>query len=225
MDILLEAEAPTSLPPILRRRTMKQLLALIAFCLVFVASGLARQAQPAPPAQPAPQAQSAQPAQASGPDSPATKEDVEAYFQVMHSLEMMTKMMDAMSTPIHQMVHQEYLRNKEKLPADFEARQDKEIDDLMKNMPFDEIYQAMIPSYQKHLTKGDLQAMVAFYTSPAGQKLLNEMPAIMSDAMQAAMPIMQRYIDTVQARVQQEIQVALKQGPNPPANPPPTTQN
>ncbi len=204
---------------------MKQLFALIAFCLVFAASGLAQLAQQAPPAQAAPQAQSAQPAQSSGPDSPATKEDVEAYLQVIDSHEMMTKMLDAMSAPIHQMVHQEYLRNKDKLPADFEARQDKEIDDLMKNMPFDEMYQAMVPSYQKHLTKGDLQAIVAFYTSPAGQKLLNEMPAIMSDAMQDVMPIIQRYVDTVTARMRQEIQVALKQGPNPPANTPPATQN
>jgi hypothetical protein len=187
---------------------MKRVLALIFFCLVFTASGIAQQAQPA------------------GPDVPATKEDVEAYLQAIHYHESMANMIQAMAKPMHDMVHQEFMKDKDKLPADFEARLDREMDDMWKNMPFDEMVQAMVPVYQKYLTRGDLQAMTAFYESPAGEKLLKEMPAIMSESMQNMVPIMSRYMDTVKARLQDEIQQSLKQAaPTPPASTPPITQN
>ncbi len=44
----------------------------------------------------------------------------------------------------------------------------------------------MVPVYEKHLTKGEVDALVAFYSDPKGQKILNEMPAMTSEAMQAA---------------------------------------
>jgi uncharacterized protein len=187
---------------------MKRFLVLVAFCLVFAVSGVAQVAQPA------------------GPDAPATKEDVEAYLQAIHYHELMANTLDAMTKPMHEMIHQEFLKDKDKLPPDFEDRMTRETDNMLKNMPFDEMVQAMVPAYEKHLTKGDLQAMTAFYESPAGQKLLKEMPAIMSEAMQDVIPIMSRYMDTVKAHLQDEIQQALKQQPSaPPSGTPPATSN
>ncbi len=86
----------------------------------------------------------------------------------------------------------------------------KMMDDMMKDMPFDEMMQAMVPSYQKHLTKGDVDSLVAFYSSPTGQKVLRELPAIMGEAMEAMMPIMRRQMDTMNQRVQQEVADMIK---------------
>jgi hypothetical protein len=97
-------------------------------------------------------------AQQTDADKPATKEDVEKYLQVMHSREMMTKMIDAMTQPMHQMLHEQYLKDKDKFPPDFEGRMNKIIDDYLKDLPLDEMQQAMVPAYQKHLTKGDVDA-------------------------------------------------------------------
>ena len=55
---------------------------------------------------------------------------------------------------------------------------------LFKNMPVDEMLDAMVPIYQKHLTKDDLDGILAFYASPVGQKLQHEQPAMMQEAMQ-----------------------------------------
>ncbi len=143
-------------------------------------------------------------------DKPATKEDVEKYFQVMHSREMMTKMIDAMTKPMHQMLHEQYMRDKGKLPPDFEARMNKKFDDYLKDLPFDEMQQAMVPAYQKHLTKGDIDALVAFYSSPTGQKLIREMPAMTAEAMQAAMPLVQQRVETMTQRMQQEVAQMMK---------------
>jgi uncharacterized protein len=120
-------------------------------------------------------------------------------------------MMAAMAKPMHQMVHDEYVKDKDKLPANFEERTNKTMDDLFQDMPFDEMMQAMVPVYQKHLTKGDIDALVAFYSSPTGQKMLKEMPAIMGEAMENMMPIMQKYMATVKERIDHETAAALKE--------------
>jgi len=129
----------------------------------------------------------------------------------MHSRDMMNKMIDAMIKPMHQMMHEQYLKDKDKLPEDFESRMQKEMDDMLKEMPWQEMIEAEMPAFQKHLTKGDLNAIVAFYSTPTGQKLLNEMPEIMAESMEAMMPTLRRYIDRMTNRVQTEVAEMIKQ--------------
>ena len=151
-------------------------------------------------------------------DAPATKEDIQKYLDVMHSREMMGKMVDAMSAPIHKMFHEQFLKDKDKLPPDFEERTTKMFDDSMKSFPWGEILDSMVPVYQKHLTKGDVNALIAFYSSPTGQKLLRDMPAIMQEAMENMMPLMQKHLDAMKERMQQEVAQMMKDykpGPKP----------
>jgi len=138
-------------------------------------------------------------------DSPATKEDVQRYLEVMQSREMMTRMIDAMMKPMHQMMHEQYEKDKDKLPADFEARMNKVLDNYMKNFPWDDVLQAMVPVYQKHFTKGDINHLVAFYSSATGQKVLRELPAISAEAMQSMMPILRQKMDVMTKDVQQQV--------------------
>jgi hypothetical protein len=150
-------------------------------------------------------------------DVPATKEDVQRYLQIMHSREMMAKMADAMSKPMHQMMHEQYLKDKDKLPTDFEARMNKMMDDMFKALPWDDMLDATVPVYQKHFTKGDVDALVAFYSTPTGQKLIKELPEITAEAMQNMMPLLRKSMDTMNQRLQKEI-AAMEQrheGKNP----------
>jgi hypothetical protein len=144
-------------------------------------------------------------------DTPATKEDVQRYLQIMHSREMMAKMVEAMSKPMHQMVHEQYLKDKDKLPPDFEARMNKMTDDMLKTMPWDDMLDAMVPVYQKHFTKGDVDALVSFYSTPTGQKLIKELPEITAEAMQEMMPLLRKSIDSMNQRLQQEIAAMVRQ--------------
>lgn len=144
-------------------------------------------------------------------DSPATKEDVERYLQAIHSSDMMSKMVDAMSRPMHQMVHDEYMKNQDRLPGNFEEQNNQRLDSMMKDMPWDEMMEAMVPAYQKHFTKGDIDALISFYSSPTGQKMLREMPEIMADAMQAVMPIMRRHMDAVNKNLREQMAQSLKE--------------
>jgi len=169
---------------------MKRFLVCAMLCLAFAATAVAQQ---------------------DSANTPATREDIERYLSVVNSHDMMNQMVAAMAKPMHQMVHEQYLRDKDKLPADFEARTNKMMDDMFKDMPLDEMMQAMVPVYQKHFTKGDVDALVGFYGSPTGQKMLHEMPAIMGEAMQSMMPIMQKYMATVKERIDQETAAEMKE--------------
>jgi hypothetical protein len=150
-------------------------------------------------------------AQEIDPNTPATREDIERYLAITRSRDMMQKTLAAMLGPMHEMIHEQYLRNKDKLPAGFEQREISEMDEMLKNMPFDEMKQSMVPVYQKHFTKGDIDALISFYSSPTGQKMLRELPAIMGEAMQSMLPIMRIYIETVKTRVQDEFAQAVKE--------------
>jgi hypothetical protein len=137
-------------------------------------------------------------------DSPATKEDIDRYLQAIHSQEMTKQMVQAMIPGMHQMMHDMYLKHQSELPPDYEPKMSAMLDDMMKSMPMDEMMKAMVPVYQKHFTKGDIDSLVAFYTSPTGEKILHEMPAIMAEAMKSMSPIMTKYMETMQQRVQRE---------------------
>jgi hypothetical protein len=96
------------------------------------------------------------------------------------------------------------------------------MDDMVKNFPWDDMMKAAVPVYQKHFTKGDIDALVAFYASPTGQKMLREMPALLAESMEAMMPIIQGHIEKVSSRMQTEMADMIK-GPATPAKKAPST--
>lgn len=153
-------------------------------------------------------------------DAPASKADVENYLQAVHSHEMMKQMVEAMAKPMHQMAHEQCAKDKDRLPADCEARMNKVMDDMMKQMPWDEMMDAMIPAYEKHFTKGDMDALTAFYSAPTGQKILRELPAILSESMETMMPIMRRSVDHMTEGVQEQVAQMKKDSATAPNAPP-----
>jgi hypothetical protein len=150
-------------------------------------------------------------AQTSADDSPATKADVEQYFQIVKSHDMMKKLMASMSQSLHQITHEQYLKHKDELPADYESKMNARMDEMFDHMPWDEMMQAMVPAYQKHFTKGDIDNLVAFYSLPTGEKVMRELPAIMAESMQDMMPIMTKYTDTVKQTLLKETDVMIAQ--------------
>ena len=147
-------------------------------------------------------------------DAPASKQDVETYLSAVHSHEMMRQILESMAKPMQQMAHDQCAKYKDRLPADCEAQMNKNMDDMMKQMPFDEMMDAMIPAYEKHFTKGDMDALTAFYSAPTGQKVLRELPAIMSESMELMMPIMKRTVDQMTERAQQQVAQMMKPSKN-----------
>ena len=155
-------------------------------------------------------------------DAPASKADIEKYLDVLHTRDLMKTMMDAMSKQMHQMIA-EQLKKDPAMTPQAEGRVNKMMDDIIKTMPIDDLIDAMIPVYQKHFTKGNIDDLLAFYSTPTGQKLLKELPAISTEAMQAVMPISQRMMATAMQRAKDEL--AQMQKENDPSEKKQTQQN
>jgi len=164
-------------------------------------------------------------AQQASADSPATDEDVERYLEAVHSHDMMKQMMEQMSKPLHQMVHEQFEKDKDKLPADFETHLNQMVDEMLNAVPVDEMMQAMVPVYRKHFTKGDIDALIAFYSAPTGQKMLKEMPAIMAETMRVTMPLMQKQMAAMTERLQQDIAKSMEEARRKVSQDPPVTRN
>jgi uncharacterized protein len=137
-------------------------------------------------------------------DAPASKADIEKYLDVLHTRDLMKTMLDAMSKQMHQMIA-EQLKKDPAMTPEMQARANKMMDDIIKSMPIDDLIDAMIPVYQKHFTKGNIDDLLAFYSTPTGQKLVKELPAITTEAMQAVMPISQRMMATAMQRGKDEL--------------------
>lgn len=156
-------------------------------------------------------------------NEPASRDDVIVYLRTMHSHDMMQRMMETQSKSMRQLFHDQLLKDQSTVPKDFDEHFKKMMDDLIKGMPIDELTQAMIPAYQQHFTKSDIEAMNAFYSSPVGQKVLDELPAVMQEGMQAAMPILSKYLSEWQTRMKREFEDTDKSAPK--TEPQPPTKN
>jgi hypothetical protein len=95
------------------------------------------------------------------------------------------------------------------------AQVDTFSENLFKDMPVDEMLDAMIPIYQKHLTKEDLDGILAFYASPIGQKLQREQPAMTQESMQVGGEIGRRRIGAMMQQMDEFIAKMAKQQPVP----------
>jgi uncharacterized protein len=149
-------------------------------------------------------------AQQNAADQPASKEDVEKYMEVAHSRKLMDDMMAVMTTQMHKMIHDQVAKTPT-LPPDFEARETKIIDDIFRNFPWEEMLQAMVPIYQKHFTKVDIEVLTAFYSAPTGQKFLKETPAMTAEMMQTMMPLIQKQVAKATEQLEQDVAQLQKQ--------------
>ncbi len=83
------------------------------------------------------------------------------------------------------------------------AKADALADKIMKEFSVSDMLDDMIPVYQKHLTKSDVDEMIKFYSTPTGQKILREMPAMTAEGMQAMQPRLHKQMDQITREIDQ----------------------
>jgi uncharacterized protein len=150
-------------------------------------------------------------AQQNAADAPASKEDVEKFMAVSQKRELAVSMMATMTKQVHQMAVDQLKKNPSLGPGWVE-HMDGWFDDFRKNFPIDELVEVQVPVYQKHFTHADIDALVAFYSTPTGSKYLAELPAITSESMEAMLPIVQKMMAKVTERIQEEVAQTQKSG-------------
>ena len=105
----------------------------------------------------------------------------------------MEKMMGQMATQLIDSLRP----NAPELPDEFFTKFAGKID-------FKELSDLFAPLYDKYYTVEDLKAVNAFYSSPAGQKILATMPQLMTEAMQIGQQWGMRTAQKVMDEIQKE---------------------
>jgi hypothetical protein len=134
----------------------------------------------------------------------SSKEDIQKLFDVMSSRQQMNQMMEQLFTQMRSLSREQMKQQHPDITDADLARIDRESEDLVKNFPLNDMLNDMIPIYQRHFTKSDIDALIAFYSSPAGQKFLHEMPAVTSETMKAIYPKIQSQVDAAMRRAEQK---------------------
>ena len=160
-----------------------------------------------------------QAATSTGTDVAASANDIQKMFDVMHIRDQMRLIMQQVSQSMREMQHEQIKKRDSKVTDQDLARLDGISDQVLKDMSIDGLIDDMIPVYQKHLNKADVDAMVAFYSTPTGQKILKEMPAMTTEGMQAMQPRLRQMMDEATAKIERMVNEQIEEKKNGPTNP------
>jgi hypothetical protein len=88
------------------------------------------------------------------------------------------------------------------LAANFKDPKQVEVfQEFRKELGPSQIFDIMVPAYDKYLSAEDIKEMIRFYESPTGQKLLEVQPKMMADYM----PRVRQFTQDVMARVMERM--------------------
>jgi uncharacterized protein len=136
----------------------------------------------------------------------ATKEDVQQFLEITGARRNIQDMWDNMAKLAASTAAESYQR-KHPDASPLEIRKAAElagesIQKATKGLPIDELLDAMVPVYQRHLTHADLRNIIEYYSSPTGQKVIKEMPGMMTESMQAVQPVLQKHLSELEAQAE-----------------------
>jgi hypothetical protein len=135
-------------------------------------------------------------------DAP-TRDQVMKLLDLLQIRKSMSLMMDGMKQAMKQGAEETFReRVPNPTPKQLEALNGM-VDDLMADMPLDEMIEAMVPIYRRHLSKSDVDEVIRFYSSAVGQKLLREQPQMIQEGMQAGVEIQQKRMDQMMAKIRE----------------------
>jgi hypothetical protein len=132
------------------------------------------------------------------------------FFEVMHLHDQMQALLQTEQKQINVMVGDMFAKQlpngTQEQRAQFDKLMNIAIGDLFTNYPIDDVLRDLVPVYQNHLSESDLNQVLAFYSSPVGQKMLKEMPAMSAEAMRISYTRLQPQIEQMMKRMDAQIQ-------------------
>lgn len=144
------------------------------------------------------------------PENQATTEQLTKLFEAMRIKQQIATMRTMVPSMVQQQIQATMKQMEENLPAasksDAELRlrvqavMNKYVAKSMDLYPTDEMLTDMTGIYQRHLTKDDVDSLITFYSSVAGQHLLDAQPVIA-----------QEYMPMVMSKVSQRSQAMTKE--------------
>lgn len=172
--------------------------ATLICALLLAVSGFCQQPSAKHPADPKAAAVPALP-----PDAP-TKEQLTRLFDVMEVQKQIKSIMASVGASVEKMLPSNMgdLTEKQK---DGMAKLNAEMLDKMMDAEFiDSYFAALIPIYQRHFSKSDVDDLISFYASPLGQKFLHEQPQLTQESLATVLPLTQKHLQDVMGKMDYE---------------------
>ena len=159
------------------------------------------------------------PALAQSNQAPASKDEIVRLINLMQNgqdLQSQLKPLMEQAKKSEWEMFQDQLKadGKELSPQKMQAAKeflDATIDEAIKQFPEQELRDRLVVIYQKHFTSDDINALLTFYTSPAGRKFLGEMPVLMQEVMGASMDVMRSRMPSIMKAIEEKRDRFLKQ--------------
>ena len=186
-------------------RTFRNRLMTVLAVVAFSAPVLAQSAEQAPAQAPGQTNATVIPA-----DQQASQEQLTKLFDVMRLKVQMQSMRQIVPGMVQQQIKSAMAQTEAELPAgtkltiqqreQMQQVMTKYVGKAMDLYPADEMLKDMGAIYERHLSRDDVDAMIAFYSSTAGQHLLDAQPVIA-----------QEYMPTVMGKVAERSQAMTKE--------------
>jgi uncharacterized protein len=152
-------------------------------------------------------------------DQQPTKQQLAKLFEAMHIREQMTNVMQSMTGMVQQQMRQQ-IQAAENAPGAQKTTPEQQaaLEDIMSRFiakamnifTVDEMLDDMATIYQRHFTRADVDAYIAFYSTPAGKDLLQITPVIMQEYMPVVMQRVQDRSRELTQELTREIDGVLK---------------
>ena len=115
----------------------------------------------------------------------ASREQIMKLLELLQVPDSLAMTMDAMKEQMKVGALQMF-REKVNNPSPEQIKSvDAIVDDEFKKIGMEDLIEDVVPIYQKHLTRSDVEAVIKFYSSPVGQKIRREQPAMARESLQA----------------------------------------
>jgi hypothetical protein len=163
------------------------------------------------PATPAEAAQTPVAASVVSADQQPTKEQLAKLFDAMRVKQQIQSVQKVVPTMIQQQIKEQsrQMTAGANLTPEQQTRTEKIMgkytEKAMSVYSPDEMIDDMTGIYQRHLSREDVDGMIAFFTSPAGQHLLDQQPVIMQEYMPLVMKRVAERSKTLTAEMMKEM--------------------
>ena len=150
----------------------------------------------------------------------ASKEQIAKLLEVMRLRNQLASTMKALQTMIQGQIATQMSQVSSNLPAGkdlsneeqgkLNAIQQKYMKMALDVYPIDAMMDDVTEIYQRYMSRSDVDAFIAFYSSPPGQHLLDAQPAIMAEYMPVAMKRVNERSDQLAAEMMKDIEEQVK---------------
>jgi len=135
------------------------------------------------------------------PPGAASRNEIEQLFVAMDLHKQMEGYLQAFENSFLQSMEAQMTGITQKQKEELSKLSHQLFDKFMDKEGVDQLLEDMIAVYQRHLTQSDVKAIVAFYSSPAGKKLLHEQPLMVQESMPVVMASSQKRMEEIKKQM------------------------